>query len=66
MKSAFVRFHDNSLRLTLTLSDTGKRKRYFKVSSMLNWCARNGYTPYFADPEGLQDNGKEKMNTIVK
>lgn len=51
MKTAFVRFHDNSIRLTVTLSDTGKKMRYYKVSSMLNWCARNGYIPYLEEPD---------------
>ena len=58
MKTAFVRFHDNSVRLTLTLSDTGRKKRYFKISSMLNWCARHGYTPYLEDPKETAENTK--------
>lgn len=60
MKTAFVRFHDNSVRLTVTLSDTGKKKRYYKVSSMLNWCSRNGYVPYLEEPTAQPSSGQEK------
>ena len=53
MKAAYVHFAQNDISMTVTLGDTGKRKRYFKVSSMLNWCARHGYTPYLEDCAGL-------------
>ena len=64
MKTALVRFHEDSLRLTVTLTDTGKKLRWYKVSAMLNWCARNGYAPYVDDckePQSLQDNNKQSQ-----
>jgi hypothetical protein len=61
-KAAFVHFHQNDILMTVTLGDTGKRKRYFTVSSMLNWCARHGYTPYLEDCDGLVVGGGKDNN----
>lgn len=64
-KAAYVHFHQNDIRLDLTLGDTGKRKRYSKVSAMLRWCARHGYTPYLEDCDGLvAGNGDDNNNSI--
>lgn len=63
-RAAYVHFHQDDIKLDLTLGDTGKRKRYFKVSAMLRWCARHGYTPYLEDCDGLVvGNGNNNINS---
>lgn len=61
-KAAFVHFHQNDIKLDLTLGDTGKRKRYYRVSAMLRWCARHGYTPYLEDCDGLVVGSRSNNN----